>query len=57
MNADALDKGDSISFTTKDGKTVKGTVQEDGTIKGSNGAIYSKVTRDWLGNYYTTEGY
>ena len=55
IEAKRLNEGDKITFTTADGQPVNGTVQADGTVKGENGAVYSNVTRDWLGNYSTTE--
>jgi hypothetical protein len=55
IEANKLKENDTITFKTADGQTVNGTVQADGTVKGENGAVYSSVTRDWLGNYSTTE--
>jgi hypothetical protein len=49
-----LSAGDAISFDTKDGETLEGTVQEDGTVE-ANGKIYSDVYQDSDGNYMTTE--
>jgi hypothetical protein len=57
IEANKLKENDKITFTTADGQSVNGTVQADGTIRGESGAVYSNVTRDWLGNYSTTEKY
>lgn len=57
MEAGKLKEGQKIKFKTTDGKEVEGTVQKDGTIKDKDGNVYSDVTRDWLGNYSTTEKY
>jgi hypothetical protein len=57
MDAGKLKEGEKIKFKTADGKEVEGTVQADGTIKDNEGNVYSGVTRDWLGNYSTTENY
>ena len=57
MEAGKLKEGQKIKFKTADGKEVEGTVQADGTIKDKDGNVYSGVTRDWLGNYSTTENY
>ena len=49
--------GKEIEFTTADGKTVKGTVQADGTVKTSDGVIYKNVKRGMDGSFSTSENF
>ena len=58
LSTGQVKKDQSITFTTKDGKPVTGTVQEDGTVKTSTGEVYKDVYRSYDGKtFYTTEDY
>ena len=58
LSSGQIKKGQSITFTTKDGKTVTGTVQKDGSIKTDTGEVYKDVYRGHDGKtFYTTEDY
>lgn len=49
-------KGTEISFTTADGKTQKGVVGSDGSVKVGN-QTYTGVYQGLDGNYYTAESF
>ena len=57
LDSGILNKGQSITFTTKDGKVVTGTLNEDGSITTSDGNTYKDVYRSYDGTYKTTENY
>lgn len=50
-------EGKTISFTTKDGKEVSGTVGKDGSITTADGTTYKGVYRNYDGSYTTEENY
>ena len=57
LDSGALNKEQSITFTTKDGKVVTGTLNDDGSITTSDGNTYKDVYRNYDGTYKTTENY
>ena len=56
LKAGEIAEGDSITFTTADGRQVTGTIQADGTVL-ADGKTYSDVYRNYDGSYVTTENY
>ena len=57
LDSGALNKGQSVTFTTKDGKVVTGTLNDDGSVTTSDGKTYKNVYRTYDGTYKTTENY
>lgn len=47
--------GSQIEFTTSDGRTLTGTVNEDGSVTASDGQTYNNVFQGYDGNYYAGE--
>jgi hypothetical protein len=56
LNKGELEKGQSITFKTADGKEVTGILQDNGDII-ADGNTYKNVYRDYQGNYITDEKY
>ena len=52
-----LKKDTEIEFTTADGKSVKGRVQKDGTVKTDTGEVYKNVRLGYDGKWVTEESY
>ena len=50
-----LSKGQQITFTTKNGDEVTGTLQDNGDVIDSQGNTYTGVYRDQEGNWVTEE--
>ena len=57
LDSGVLNKGQSVTFTTKDGKVVTGTLNDDGSVTTSDGKTYKNVYRSYDGTYKTTENY
>ena len=50
-----VDKGAEIEFTNENGQTLKGTVNEDGSVTASDGKTYNNVYQGYDGKYYAGE--
>ena len=50
-----VDKGTEIEFTNENGQTLKGTVNEDGSVTASDGKTYNNVYQEYDGKYYAGE--
>ena len=50
-------EGQQIEFTTADGKTVKGTVNANGTVTAEDGQVYSNVRWNGGDNFSTDESF
>ena len=58
LSTGQIKENQKITFTTRDGQTVTGTVQSDGTIKTDTGEVYKDVYRSFDGKtFYTNEDY
>ena len=55
MKKGELSSGQQITFTTKDGDEVTGTLQDNGDVIDSQGNTYTGVYRDQEGNWVTEE--
>ena len=56
LNTGELAEGQQIEFTTADGKTLTGSLGKNGAVV-VDGMEYTGVTRDYRGNYSTTENF